>query len=266
VVMLYYAGSMICSRRAGIAAALIAALYPGFILYTISPTPAAPLIFLSSALILLGSTGDPGGIKSDLHSAAAGLAAAAGVVIEPAFAFVIPGLIATARSRFTLIIVIAGVLVPMAISHSTFEREIVPLYKEVYWRIDLGKFHGDDLTGGWRVVRKLYENAALITSRGWAEGSAQEIDSQRNSTYTAAYSYVAIMILGLVGLAGRFRREQLPVLLPMLIYFLLLVLFTVFRARYRIVLEPLLILYAGALLGGRCGGGSKGRETPSGAV
>ncbi len=278
VIMVLYAGTFLFSRRAGFAAAILATLYPGYILGVISPTPAAAVVFLSAALVTIGAAEvrgkigqaaeGRGGIGPSRGAALSALAAGAGILTEPSFLFLVPGLLLVSRRRTVFILVLAGLLLPWAIGNSAARGKIVPLYNSETWGFDLDKYRADDLTGYWRPVRKIYENAAAFTSRGWASYPEESVTvAERDSTYAAAYSYVAIMVLGIVGLVKLYGQRSRPVFLPFVMYFILLILFSTFAARQRIILEPLLVLCAGALIGGvfrtsvRLSAASTGRGT-----
>ncbi len=248
VMLLLYAGTWLLSRKAGIIAAVLAALYPGFLLNTISPTPAAAVVFLATALIAAGAAVDRGKIRPMTGSVLSAVAAATGILTEPSFVFFVPGLLAVSRRKVVFLLVLAGILLPWTLRNSIVERTPVPLYRTEVWKIDLDKFRADDPMGFWRTVKEMYENASLLTSRGWAVNPDEAATvEERNSTYTAAYSYIVIMALGVIGLAKLYGSRTRSASLPFIIYYLLLILFTIFTERYRTALEPLLLLYAGIL-------------------
>ena len=90
VILLWYAGTRIGSRATGLTAAVLAALYPGTILYSVSPTPAAALFFLSSVLIAAGAAAGSGEIGETAAAAISAAAAAVGILTDQSFIFIVP--------------------------------------------------------------------------------------------------------------------------------------------------------------------------------
>ncbi len=250
VMMLYFAVALVFSKRAALTAAVLAAVYPGYLLNTISVTPAGMIIFLATGLIAIGAAADHEKSRPVTGSVLTAVTVAAGILTEPSFVFLVPGLFIVSRRKIVFILVLAGFLLPWTVRNSIAERTLVPLYRTEVWRVNLDIYKSGQMAGYWRPVWKLYENARLLTSRGWAVGpDGAATAAERNSTYTAAYSYIVVMALGVVGLVKRYRSRHRSMSQPFIIYYLLLVLLTIFEARYRTALEPLLILYAGALVG-----------------
>lgn len=95
VVLLYIAGARLGGRTTGLVASGIAAVFPNFILYTMSPAPAVACVFISAALIALASSNASGRIPA----AAAGALGAVGILIEPSLLFLLAGLAAAAKRR-----------------------------------------------------------------------------------------------------------------------------------------------------------------------
>ena len=98
-----------------------------------------------------------------------------------------------------------------------------------------------------RIIDNLYNNAAVLLSRGWDK--QQRVDLT-GTVYMARYGYVILMTAGLAGLIRYVRREQRKLLLPILGYFLVIVLFSRFLFEKRPLIEPVLVIYAGVLLAG----------------
>jgi hypothetical protein len=245
------AGAWISSRKAGLTAAAITAVYPGFVLGVISLTPAVSVVFLASLILAAGAALDSGRLGERAHSVIGAGAAALGILTAPFLVFLVPGLLAVSRRKVLFILVLIGMLLPWTVRNSIAERAPVPLYRSQVWAVDLSKFSGDLAMGHWKIAKELYENARILTSRGWAvkPDEASSV-AEANSTYAAAYSYIIVMVLGVVGLVRRFRRGMRSAAIPFIFYYFLLVVFTVFAERYRTVLEPLLILYAAIFLFG----------------
>lgn len=246
IMLLYYIATRMCGRRAGLAAAALGALYPGFIFSAISITPGLFITFVT--IILMASLA--GESAAGFRAVAAAVAAAAGVMLEPVMIFIVPGAIIALRRRLLFAAVLAVLLIPLTVLNSIVEKRPVPLYRAEAYGIDLGKFSPSKLRGRWHLVESIYSNTSVITSRGWAAEQEEMAEADRNSTYTAAYAYTMIMILGITGLARHYRRRHWRLMLPAVSYFLILMFLTVFAIRFRLVFEPLLVAYSASIIGG----------------
>ena len=247
VILLYYIATRICNRKAGLLAAVLAAVYPGAILQVISATPAALLVLTSVVLMaVLLSRGE-----ECLRAIVSAGVVAVGILLEPMMVFLVPGSLFAVRKRVVFAIVLIGLLLPWTLRNSIVDRKPVPVYRIEAYCFDFDKFHPSMLRGRWHLVEKLYSNTSAITGKGWATGGDKKEESKRNSTYAAAYAYSAIMLFGLFGLAKRYRKTHRQAVLPFVSYSLMLIVLTVFTQRYRIVLEPLFITYSAALIFGQ---------------
>jgi hypothetical protein len=65
---------------------------------------------------------------------------------------------------------------------------------------------------------------------------------------TVRRRWLFIALLGFAGLARLYRREHRPIVAPIAGYVLLVIFFSIFKFRFRLLMEPLLVLYASALL------------------
>ncbi len=169
-------------------------------------------------------------------------------MLDPIMAFLIPGTILSDKKRIVFIIVLAGMLLPLTVRNSIVEKKALPVYGAPAFELDFSKFKPTQLKGRWNTVAQIYNNASSITSKEWALSDDEETDQNMNSTYTAAYAYTIIMVLGIVGLARYYRREQRKIFLPAALYTVLLLILTSFSKRYRIPFEPLFLIYGAAIL------------------
>jgi hypothetical protein len=69
--------------------------------------------------------------------------------------------------------------------------------------------------------------------------------------HTLQYSYVMLMLLGILGLIRRVRREDAGLLYPFVSYVVLTSLLVFYELRYRIVTDPVMVIFAALLLAGR---------------
>ncbi|MBN2185127.1 MAG: glycosyltransferase family 39 protein [Candidatus Krumholzibacteriota bacterium] len=253
VLLIYFIASRIFNRKTALVAASLGAIYPNFILANLSLTPGSFEIFIVLALITaaLSETGDMA--RSAISSALVGIA----MMLDPIMAFLIPGTILAMKKRLAFFLILIGILFPLTIRNSIVEKRVVPVYRAEAYELDFSKFKPTRLKGRWNTVAQIYNNASYITSKEWALSDDEGTDQNTNSTYTAAYAYTVLMVLGIIGLARYYRKEERNALLPVAFYTVLMLILTSFSKRYRIPFEPLFVIYASAILC-RCRSGVSG--------
>ena len=246
ILLIYFITSRLCGRRAGVIGAGIGAVYPGFILFNLSMTPGSFEVFLILVIMASGIS-RLGRIASSVISS---VSLALCILLDPVMAFLIPGSILAARKRIVFLLVLAGLLMPWAIRNSIIRGQPVPLYSATAYHVDFGKYIPNDLEGGWHTARGIYDNASRIFVKSWGISDEKGSPGVRDSTYAAGYAFTLVMILGFIGFARRYRREHNRAVMPVVIYNVLLILFSVFLTRFRIPIEPVFLIYTGALAGG----------------
>lgn len=101
------------------------------------------------------------------------------------------------------------------------------------------------------TVDLIRKKAALLWGRGWDKHVLERIvPDTDNWHYTMMYIYVPFVILGFAGMARYYRRSHRPLVLPVLSYAVLSVLLSIFKIRFRVLVEPMVIVYASMLLSG----------------
>lgn len=245
VLLIYGTARRIFSRRAGIAAAGITAVYPNFILGGIRYDPYPFSLLIVTAVLALPLIT----AREKTRSALAGALAGTAILFEPILAWLAPGVLAVTRRRLIFMAAFFIVLAPWTIRNSMKSGLAVPVYSTwgVY-RLELRKYMSRD--NRWQTADKLYENVQAVFSRdsGGPPGQGAKNDSLgRNVGYAVSYSYTLILILGLAGLMRNYRREQWRTVLPVALYLLLMVFLADLKTRHRMPAEPLLIIYASTL-------------------
>jgi hypothetical protein len=269
VIIFYLTASKLWTRRAGILAAAIAAVYPRFFYYVVSISPVSLGIFLVLLLMLV--------LASDLPDRTrgiwAGIVAGSSVLLYPLLVFLVPGTLAVLKkSRWAFLITLVVLLTPMIIRNSAGEGRIVPVYAPAAYEIDLRKFENPRLVENRELDGKpaartavqrsrlpsiarlndaVYHNMSAILGRDWRNNYDAEGDSRlRNFRYVNSYSYIVIMIIGIAGLFKYGRKWHFRVTLPVFCYLALLVFLTMMNDKVyaRFPWEPVLIIYAAVLL------------------
>jgi hypothetical protein len=221
----------------------IAVIYMNFVVYGIKVDPGFFGIFMFVLLTAVVVSG----LRGPYRSAACGLIVGLGTMIQPHFLFLVPGLLLVLDRKKIFLAALAMTLLPLSVRNSIVHGSFLPVYPLSLFGLRADNFFG--LRDNLMIVDNLYLNAAVLLSRGWDK--QQKVDFT-GILYMARYGYVILMTAGLAGLIRHYRREQRGLLLPILGYFLVLVLFSRFRFLHRPLIEPVFIIYAGVLLAWGC--------------
>jgi 4-amino-4-deoxy-L-arabinose transferase-like glycosyltransferase len=244
VIPMYVIARRLCNRIAGGVAAAITAIYPNYILYSLKTLPDALSVFLVILLMLVAVVQTSAERRSYINAVITGI----GMLVNPVFWFLIPGMLITTKKRIAYMLIVLAFLIPWVAYSSTQSRKFVPGYHTWAYSFDIDKYtQGKDR---WHTVTKLYNNASIMVKKAAIMQSWSE--SEKRSTYATEYSYFFIMLLGLWGLIRYYRREHRAVALPILLYTILLLFFSIAHVRHRSLLEPLLIMYTSILAGTLC--------------
>ena len=247
VVLLYAAVARLCGGTVGVIAAAICAVFPDFIRYNLKVGVESLSVFLVAALMAASTAR----IGARLRTLLVGVLVALGVLIEPLLVCLAPGALLASRRRTLLLLVMMLALVPFVVINTIRTQKIEPVYEVRAFGLGLGNFTGPGSLE--HAIDAVYGNARSVMTKGWRLPDATaRSERQRGSINAAVYSYAIVMLMGFVGLARYYRREHGAFALPVLLYIVLLVLFSYFRVRYRAPLEPVLVAYAALLLGGGC--------------
>ncbi|MBN1163021.1 MAG: glycosyltransferase family 39 protein [Candidatus Krumholzibacteriota bacterium] len=244
-VLIYLPAKRLCDRTVALVTAALCALSPNFILYCLALTPGSVVIFLGILLLALASLE----IGDKFKGAVSGVLLGLGILTEPVLIFLLPGMIFTLKKKLFFLVLLLAVLAPWTIRNSVIDSRPVPVYRIEAYRFNFDKYYRSEVLGAWNTASGLYNNAAIILNKGWeTPDSMAQDDPRRNSNYTAAYTYTLISLLGFIGMAKYYRRDHRPLVLPLLVYIVLLIFLTIFELRFRMLLEPVLILYTSMII------------------
>jgi 4-amino-4-deoxy-L-arabinose transferase-like glycosyltransferase len=239
----YLTGRALFGRSAGILAAAIVAVYPNFIAYNLSLSPGSislVVIVMVTAAAVIEAPETVGAVLSAVFISI-------GILLEPLLVYFLPGMVLTVKKKWVFIAVVLVILASWAIRNSAVQKRFVPVYEKRAYNISLRHFK--NRYEMWMPVHMIYKNGTVLLGKSRVDAFSDDSERRlRNIGYISTYSHAIIMLLGLIGIIRYRRKEQLVVIAPVTGYILLLVLFSKFRVEYRIYLEPLLILYAAALI------------------
>jgi 4-amino-4-deoxy-L-arabinose transferase-like glycosyltransferase len=249
MMLLYATVSAVAGRRAGILAGILGIVVPNMLLAHLNISPVPFILLCTSALMAVASSRLASSAKAVLSGVLAGI----GILFAPVFAYIVPGALAVQRRWRLFLLVLIGMLVPYTAFNAIRHDRLEPLYAPDLYRVEVANVPSEH--PAWSAIGRIYNNAALIMAKQWGVANESEVDSATKlSTFAAAYGFVAVLCLGLVGLARCWRHEHASAFLPPLVYTVLVILISRAEMPDRAVFEIVLIAYTAILLGGSCGG------------
>lgn len=272
VFFIYYVTRKVSNENAGLIAAGIAAIYPNLIAYNLTTLTETLSVTLVMIILLIAVTS----LKDTHKSILTGIIITIGYFIKPTMLFFIPGLLIGLKKRLVLILTIVITLSPF-ILHSivtgTGEGRMARLLYKSYnpkaaisprFKVEDTELGGGDvsskeylskavefiLSHKWKTLDIIHQKASILISRGWDEFVFKDIvGKNQRLLLLMIYGYIPIMIFGFVGLIRCFNKDNRIIALMMISYLIIHILITIFKVRYRLLVEPMLIMYAGILIG-----------------
>ena len=270
---------LVARRISGTATALVAAgisaLYPNFIMYNLT-TMTETLALMITMLMLLATVSDRPGEKRSVLSAAILFA---GCVVRPAFLYFWPGMLSVQKKKRAFLVASAAVIVPLAIiglaTGKNSNRGALAFYKSYNPKADGRTYFDMEDTGigtrdlpssiyfreaakfirenKWKTVDIIYVKTAKVFSRGWDNFVLRDqTEGQRFLRNLLLYAYMPVMILGFIGMIRFSDERNRQLALPALSYLLFFILLAIFKVRYRLLIEPVLIIFTSITIGHLC--------------
>ncbi|MCX5752185.1 MAG: glycosyltransferase family 39 protein [Candidatus Krumholzibacteria bacterium] len=252
IMLLYAAVSSVAGRKAGIVAGVLGVVLPDMLLAHVNISPVPFILLCTAALMAVAASHYSSSAKASLSGMLAGI----GIMLAPAFAYIVPGALVVQRRWRLFLLVLIGTLLPFTAFNVLRHMKLEPVYTPSLYEVEIKEM----LRGksAWRAIGHVYDNAAVALSRKWGVERDEKLDlSTEMSTFVAGYGFVVVLYLGLIGLVRCWRSEHRSVFLPPLLYMLLLIVLSKLEYPDRAVFEVLLVAYAAILLGGSCGGRAK---------
>jgi hypothetical protein len=240
--LLFILTAHIAGPSSAYAAGVIGALYPNFTLYNLTLLESSFGVLLVTLLLLIMV------LECDeTHRAvAAAVTAGCGIMLMPVFLYLLPGLLVFIKKRRVFIATLFVVLLPIFIHNVKWHRKFVPIYHRWTWAVDLRKYQDE----GGRVMEKLYRNATSLFRHPSITAHHDNADrSALTMKYIGYYSYLILILTGLAGLVRFYGREHRSIVIPVAVYVLLLILVGRFDLEYRVLVEPLLVVFASVIIG-----------------
>jgi 4-amino-4-deoxy-L-arabinose transferase-like glycosyltransferase len=271
IFLMYRMVSRMWSRRAGIIASALYSVYPNILSYNLTTLTESLSVFCVIAMMSIAVSS----LGARLKAVAQALITGAAVLIKPAFLFFVPGLFITLKRRFVFIAVLGALLAPWVLYNAVQQHRLIlvsdtgalnfymsynPKATGIYMTIEGAEqmsqreflkrgfdyIKNNKMAASEIVYRKLY----TMLEAQYDHFVMKDIVRGNGAIYAVVYGYIVVLILGSIGLARCYRREHLSVVLPVASYFILIIALSIFKYRFRVLIEPLLIAYTAILFGG----------------
>jgi 4-amino-4-deoxy-L-arabinose transferase-like glycosyltransferase len=274
VVLIYWITRKIANNRAAVLAACMATVYPNFIVYGLTTLAETVALFFVVILLLV--------FVSAMHEKRRSILAAVilcvGAAFRPVMFFFIPGVFASLRKRLAFVITLAVILTPLVFAAmsvgSNVQRAARGFYKaynpkSTAYYLDMSStdLMKSDLPSSayikaalafikhnkWKMLDIIYEKTSVVFSRGWdpfvITPILRDVGAMRSPVcYLMSYAYIPIMLLGFMGMIRFYDKENRFLALMALSYLSVFILISIFKVRYRLLIEPILIIYAAAFV------------------
>lgn len=267
IILIYVVTSRVHSTKAGLIAAGIAAFYPNFIVYNlITLTETISILFIILIVYMLVAN-----INERNKSLLAAAVMCFGYFFKPALLYCWPGVLLCLKKKLPFVIVTVAVMVSWnmygklsgsgtsriaRIFYKTYNPEYRDSRALTYDETPLGR---DDLPSSeylksalefiknnkWETLDIIYKKVAVLFSWGHSNYTVRKlVMHNRDLNKIMIYCYIPIMILGFIGLVRFYDERNRVLALPMFSYLLFIILTSVFKGRYRLIIEPIVIMYA----------------------
>jgi 4-amino-4-deoxy-L-arabinose transferase-like glycosyltransferase len=256
VPLMYLVAARTWGERAGVAAAVMSAVYPDFLFYNTAVHVESLIVLCVVSMMAISISRMRDTRKACLQGALVG----AGALLQASLIFLLPGVLVTLKRRLLLCVACAAIVAPWIVQSSIVHRTFAPAAcvrahsDESIWK------YAEASGSLYRVLDRIYVNA--LTLYNWHPESPMVRvgggGTGINGIYfVRKYSYLVMLLVGSFAAARYVRREHLPIVLPAVVCSASLVLLAqLSEGRFRALLEPLLILYLSVMVAGR-GAGSQ---------
>jgi len=276
ILMLYDIVKRIANEIAALSAAAICAVYPNFIAYSLTTMTESLSIFIVVLLVwlLFRPFGDT------KKAIVLGCVLAAGIFIKSAIIFFVPATLLVSRKRLILVVALIALLSPWIVWNAVVHEKLAPVsdtgalnFYATYNPAATGSRHveaeetplktydHDQMTyvrealsfiihNKWQTMDITYNKLALLLSRGWDTFVLRDLAGGSSTINNIMmYAYLPVAVFGFIGLVRLYDRRNRTIAYMMFSYLPLSIFLAIFKFRYRVLVEPMLIMYTGMLIG-----------------
>ena len=273
VYLIYLVTRKVSCDTAGLIAAGIAAVYPNFIAYNLTTMTEALSIFLTMALLASLTLLD----DERKSSVLAAVTLCICYLVRPAFILFFPATLIFVKKRTIFIVTIAVLLgawlIYGKVADGSSSRSAILFYKSYNEMADgisnydfsktmLGSTDLPNITyirgaldyianNKWQTVNILYNKMALVMCRGWDMWVLESIIGKNEYlVYLMYHHYLPILLLGIFGMIKHYSKRNSILVFTAVGYILLHIVLSIFKFRYRLLVEPIFIMFTGILIAG----------------
>ncbi len=274
ILLIYYITRRIQSGSAAVIAAMIAAVFPNFIIYCFALDTKNLCVMLVAviAAVLVSS------LEDRRKAALAGMATGLAILLEPVFLLFMPGIVFVARKRLLYLAVSAAILLPWTVWNSVHSGNPVPVFDMEAYEEHFSFVKFTEAEDIWETSGSVYANFSALMIKSWEDhkqprkidngipfalenrirkqtgkNDLSELSSairgvQRNAGYAAAYSCLLVMFLGVIGFLKYYKREHRFLAIQFSVFLLLLVLLTTVNTVHRAIVEVYMIIFSAVFI------------------
>ncbi len=244
VFLIYHITGKLWNYRAGLLAAGLCVFYPPFWIYHMMISTSTLALFLVMFMMAVIVSDLPERTAAVLNAAACAL----GILLLPRFIFFIPGLLIAVKKRRLFAAVLVGMLLPWTVRNCIVARAFVPLYSMQTFGLNALAF---TWRPSWHRTGYTYRGFGMILKKAMSKGlDARSTSLKFTNPHLVAYAYLIAASLGIVGMIRRYTPRHRNVVLLVWGYVVLYVLCAIQNITYRILIEPLFLIYIAILLYG----------------
>ncbi len=281
IILIFYFTLIVSGPGTALLAAGISAIYPNFIVYNLTTLTEPLALFIMMILLIslaappakrrwMPLTGEKGG------SILSAVILFAGCAVRPAFLYFWPGVLLSVRKKTSFILATLVILSPWLIyglaTGKTPNRGALAFYKTynpvadgvTHYKISKTALGSRELSNveyirgafeyivnnKWDTLDIIYNKGSIFLARGWDAFVMRDLTGNtRTMNNLMNYAYLPVMFFGFIGLVRFYDRRNRVAALPALSYILFFVTLAIFKIRYRLLVEPVLIVFASILAG-----------------
>ena len=264
--LIFLAAGKVANFRTAVIAAATAAVFPNFLVYNLM-TMSETLGLFSAALIFYLLVSD----QRDVVKAVGGaILLVAACSVRPVLIYFWPGMLAGLKKR-TVFIVATLLLVSPWVIYSISSGKMTNRPGRAFYKTYNPKSNGKQYVkfadtplsrtdlpnrvyfreafdfianNKWKTHDIIYNKSAMIFARGWDQHSMQGI--VRNGSFWGflmIYSFVPVMLLGMAGMIIDIDEKNRILAYLLISYLTAFVFMAIFKVRYRLLVEPVFIIF-----------------------
>lgn len=262
----------ISTLRAGLIAAGITAIYPNFIVYNLTTlTETMGVLFCVLFLAVLVAP-----VRESRRSVISFFVLLAAVVFKPVFVYFWPGILASVKRKKIFLLTTMIIVLPIVtygIITGTTEKRAARAFYKTYNAKSNGKQYVKMINtplvspqlpsstyikaafefirdNKWKTIDIIYNKISFLVSQGWDTFVMKKIVGNNvHRQNIMNYAYLPVMFLGFLGMIRFYDKRTRVIALPAVSYMTMIILLAIFKVRYRLLIEPNLIIFTSILIG-----------------